>query len=1376
MVLSKKITRITRKRLLANRLNQTGEKKIKNGHLTFQITGIEEYNLSPSEKYPLVEDVDYCDEACAQHLDYDLDFVTKRKKWSKRYNAFIFGVDLNGESICMNVCNYFPYIYLLKDKSLKGKCIGDVMKDLPFKHKQGICRKECSESEKYYVINGYYPDKFDFFKLSAYTSYTRKSLGSDLMQGSIGYGRGKKREPLTILGKKEKKWIVGDPFDSLPSKYCLFHDYDFSTGDWIEVEEEEIVYPEPDYEFANTSHQFICGGKNTKRIESKNFANFLLMAYDIETMSNDGSFSDPNRGDEIIQISIVFRFFKDQHSILKIILTQKESDVIEDDIHDDGFITTVKTFDEMTEAEIIEAFFLLTKNCDPDFRYGYNNFFFDDVYIFRRSQILGLSDYGDETVHSHMAKMRKKAQSKEKEKEKEEEKEGEKEEEKEKEGENMNWVNLGKVRTEFGFSRLKFVDGTPFKSFTMKSSGRGDNIMFTFGDIGRVAWDVMKLLQRDESQRASFKLNDVAKDNDLGSKVDLPYQEMFKRFRRGRKDDIKLIGVYCIQDSELLHKIVIKKCLIINDISLAGFCYVSTSDLLFRGQSIKSTSRLRARAKYGFNMLILESKPERTRHNDHEKGKYGGGFVFTPHVGQRDVATLDFASLYPSTCRDLNICVSTFMFNALENNTVQLYEVAKRWLKMLEKDKITIKEFGTDKFDNVLYDEDTLTIRGKLVERIANEKPEKLEKDEEEIYNRMKAVYHFCSKQNPEKKDFFEKVLKSLIINKNKLKKLYDMTLTSISQYNSFPELEMEKEWKEENSRLLIFETRIGVYRQARFTTTRRGFLPFAFDEMLDARKAVKGQMKQAFIKAKETNDPDDWFYMSVLNGRQLAIKTTQNSVYGQLGSEFSPVRCIPVAASITQAGQQFIKYTKFISEKDHRGVVRYGDTDSVFVEYPHIVEMVNKKYKNISKSQVKEFRKQNPKYQSKFDYPASQIKGKIKQRKMAEEYFKYGDICAEEITHKIRTNLLGMVKGTEEYNTARTDMENEQAKIPCLLIKKKGYVAIGFEPNDLTKEIYVNKGISLKKRDYCKFLKIVYQGVFDLMIGGGSKKSIFRNIVRFMVYMFVMSLQNRIPPEYFVITKSIKDLSSYKPASLKSMSHIGVAMKMAERDPSNAPKANDRVHYAFIRVPLRMPGKIEGTTKNSDIKDVGRTDDIGYIIKEKLPIHHLIYFEKQIKNNICELLPAFLGKVKDAIAKHWFRPLISKIIEVFFEDDPASLDDKEISIDYEDENYVECRAYEKMTIFRVVEEIKKKIKEEGLEDSYAEFDDFYNGAIGSEWVEKGFELDEIKKIKTAETKQRNLKEKKEKALLELHQKQELHSEFAHLRKSKEPIIFEEIC
>lgn len=79
-----------------------------------------------------------------------------------------------------------------------------------------------------------------------------------------------------------------------------------------------------------------------------------------------------------------------------------------------------------------------------------------------------------------------------------------------------------------------------------------------------------------------------------------------------------------------------------------------------------------------------------------------------------------------------------------------------------------------------------------------------------------------------------------------------------------------------------------------------------------------------------------------MLDGRQLALKISANSVYGFTGAQVGKLPCLEISGSVTAYGRTMIELTKNEVEKHYRiannyendAVVIYGDTDSVMVNF----------------------------------------------------------------------------------------------------------------------------------------------------------------------------------------------------------------------------------------------------------------------------------------------------------------------------------------------------------------------------------------------------------------------------------------------------------
>lgn len=126
-------------------------------------------------------------------------------------------------------------------------------------------------------------------------------------------------------------------------------------------------------------------------------------------------------------------------------------------------------------------------------------------------------------------------------------------------------------------------------------------------------------------------------------------------------------------------------------------------------------------------------------------------------------------------------------------------------------------------------------------------------------------------------------------------------------------------------------ETTITTPIGAHFVTSEHfeGLLPFILKRLLSRRKIAKEDL------AKET-DPGK---KAILDGRQLALKVSANSVYGFTGATVGKLPCLEISASVTSIGRQMIGRTaelvcKRYSRKngfEHDAKLIYGVGKSYF-------------------------------------------------------------------------------------------------------------------------------------------------------------------------------------------------------------------------------------------------------------------------------------------------------------------------------------------------------------------------------------------------------------------------------------------------------------
>ena len=152
--------------------------------------------------------------------------------------------------------------------------------------------------------------------------------------------------------------------------------------------------------------------------------------------------------------------------------------------------------------------------------------------------------------------------------------------------------------------------------------------------------------------------------------------------------------------------------------------------------------------------------------------------------------------------------------------------------------------------------------------------------------------------------------------------------------------LEINKVVKNGNPKAAMEKVKSG-YKTCRFAQFPDGkaVMPSILEELLHARKSTRKlipQQKNEFMK-------------NVLDKRQLSIKLTANSLYGQTGAKTSSFYEKDCAASTTATGRKLLTYAKRVIEEaycnkkmettNYGTVITnaeyvYGDTDSVFFKF----------------------------------------------------------------------------------------------------------------------------------------------------------------------------------------------------------------------------------------------------------------------------------------------------------------------------------------------------------------------------------------------------------------------------------------------------------
>jgi DNA polymerase delta subunit 1 len=231
-----------------------------------------------------------------------------------------------------------------------------------------------------------------------------------------------------------------------------------------------------------------------------------------------------------------------------------------------------------------------------------------------------------------------------------------------------------KLKVEDGqiLGRIKGVKAT-MRDTTFQSSAHGKRENVETQIDGRVVFDMLVYIRRDH-KLSSYSLNSVSA-HFLGQQKEDVHHSIIADLQRGTPDDRRRLATYCLKDAFLPQRLCDKLMVIINHIEMSRVTGVPLDYLLSRGQQIKVVSMLLRKCK---PLGLLMPTIARTQGGD-EDVNFEGATVIEPIRGYYDepIATLDFASLYPSIMQAHNLCYSTLLGDKADVSKLDAAEYEK---------------------------------------------------------------------------------------------------------------------------------------------------------------------------------------------------------------------------------------------------------------------------------------------------------------------------------------------------------------------------------------------------------------------------------------------------------------------------------------------------------------------------------------------------------------------------------------------------------------------------------------------------------------------------------------------------------------------------
>jgi DNA polymerase elongation subunit (family B) len=199
------------------------------------------------------------------------------------------------------------------------------------------------------------------------------------------------------------------------------------------------------------------------------------------------------------------------------------------------------------------------------------------------------------------------------------------------------------------------------------------------------------------------------------------------------------------------------------------------------------------------------------------------------------------------------------------------------------------------------------------------------------------------------------------------------------------------------------------------------------------------------------------------------------------------------------------------------------------------------------------------------------------------------------------------------KYLKPPMELSYEKTLMPFILLSKKRYVGMLYE-TDANKGKMKFMGLAIKRRDSCDYLKDVYGGVLNILMGIDQKIHVDRvqAAIDYLNNAIETLIAGKVSMDKLTMTRQLR--SEYK--NPDQIAHNVLANRIAKRDPGNKPKSGDRMKYLVV---------CQGLPKD---KLGERIETPEYTIEKKIPIDYLYYIENQLMEPLKQLFGLALERI----------------------------------------------------------------------------------------------------------------------------------------------------
>lgn len=699
-------------------------------------------------------------------------------EFNLEYKIYAFGVTDQHKNICVEINEFTPFFYVKIPDELQVKWDEYKTKEVE-KYIRNKLFKLKDSLEKVSLV-----EKKD---IDGFTNETNYKFLKIIVKNEKSFTRCKyilvpgQNRPKPVILSISQKNLDFKLYEGNIEPFIRFcHIQNIKLSGWVEVDKY--------YEEDNSSCQIdiSCKWKNMNPIDKTNPAQIYILSYDIECISEKGKkeqkniFPDPECENDIItQIGNTLHIYGTNNKIQYMFTLNSP---IDNFVKDQKDIYTIVCEDE---KDLLKKWFIFIRKISPDIITGYNINVFDWKYIYKRCRLLDI---------------------------------------------------------EYELQKMTKIHDLPasFKEEKLISNAYGENEFKYIKIPGILNSDLYTIIKR-EKKLPSYKLDFVAKEFIGDQKDDLTALQIFN-MAIGTSEEIATVIHYCIKDCTLVINLILKLCIITNNIAMSNVTWVPMDYLESKGQQIKVHSQLAYEAR--LNNYLIKTIPYKDKNDQEETEKFTGATVQEAEPGAHfePISGLDFASLYPSIMIANNYSYETIV-----------------------KDK---------NFDNL-----------------------------EEV--EYKDIIWTEDKDTPEERE-----------------------------------------------------------ECVRFVQNKKGILPIMLEKLWTERKSIKKEMKVVKGKMKEAQTKEEKedleMQYNVLDGFQLAMKVSMNSIYGFTGANFGRLPEKRIAAAVTAEGRRMIQACKEYVESEYDCKVVYGDS---VADYTPIYILINNEIKVIEIKELVKYTNGNWKY-----------------------------------------------------------------------------------------------------------------------------------------------------------------------------------------------------------------------------------------------------------------------------------------------------------------------------------------------------------------------------------------------------------------------------